>query len=76
MTRFVLLDIPSIVDSVANEKVITLDNYYKGFNVNSNLKYASSNQYFFTIIFCHLIIFNKVQNSNNDGYRSRNPNKY
>ncbi|MGB9167443.1 MAG: hypothetical protein WCB31_00780 [Nitrososphaeraceae archaeon] len=28
MTRFVLLDIPSIVDSIADEKVFTLDNYY------------------------------------------------
>jgi hypothetical protein len=51
MTRFVLFDIPSIVDSVANEKVITLDNYYKGFNVNRNLKYASSNQYFLQLYF-------------------------
>ena len=41
MTRFILLGIPSIVDLVADEKIISLDNYYKGFNVNSNLKYAS-----------------------------------
>lgn len=51
MTRFVLLDIPSIVDSVPDEKVFTLDNYYKGFHVNSKLKYASSNQYFLQLYF-------------------------
>jgi hypothetical protein len=51
MTRFILLDIPSIIDLVADEKIITLDNYYIGFNVNSNLKYASSNQYFLQLYF-------------------------
>jgi len=66
---------PSIVDLVADEKIISPDNYYKGFNVNSNLKYASSNQYFLQL-YCHLIIFNKFKISNNDGYRSRNTNKY
>lgn len=45
------MGIPSIVDLVADEKIISLDNYYKGFNVNSNLKYASSNQYFLQLYF-------------------------
>lgn len=45
------MDIPSIIDLVADEKIITLDNYYIGFNVNSNLKYASSNQYFLQLYF-------------------------
>ncbi len=51
MTRFVLLDIPPIVDSIADENIITLDNYYKGFKVNSKLKYPSSGQYFLQFSF-------------------------
>lgn len=70
------MDIPSIIDLVADEKIITLDNYYIGFNVNSNLKYASSNQYFLQLYFVISLFSTKFKISNNDGCRSRNTNKY
>jgi hypothetical protein len=44
------LDIPPLVDSLADENVITLDNYYKGFKVNSKLKYEVLANIFYNFI--------------------------